>query len=226
MSADSEKPNIIGGNWTKYCTVTKSVGRGRPIWTLVVVRARVAFALGQVQSIPVAIFLNHDAQSAAQTTRFRLRSTANLVCFFLPIQRVLFAVIAFLGATAVLEKVEAMEENLREIFSDPEICEFIPPLTYTLNCGGAVGNRLRRRTSDQTVLGSNPAMAAALSAWTRLFTPIVPRRSFHISFYSYLTILVKLYWQKKLWIYSEPEALAGDKLRGYKKQRRTHIFLH
>ena len=49
--------------------------------------------------------------------------------------------------------------------------------------GGAVANRLRRRTSDQTVLGSNPAVAAALSAWTRLFTPIVPRRSLHISFY-------------------------------------------
>ena len=40
MSADSEKPNIIGGNWTKYCTGAKSVGRGRPIWTSVVVRAR------------------------------------------------------------------------------------------------------------------------------------------------------------------------------------------
>ena len=48
---------------------------------------------------------------------------------------------------------------------------------------GAVANRLRRRTSDQTVLGSNPAVAAALSPWTRLFTPIVPRRSLHISFY-------------------------------------------
>ena len=46
-----------------------------------------------------------------------------------------------------------------------------------------MANRLRRRTSDQTVLGSNPAMAAALSPWTRLFTPIVPRRSLHISFY-------------------------------------------
>ena len=44
-------------------------------------------------------------------------------------------------------------------------------------------NRLRRRTSDQTVLGSNPAVAAALSPWTRLFTPVVPRRSLHISFY-------------------------------------------
>ena len=49
--------------------------------------------------------------------------------------------------------------------------------------GGAVVNRLRRRTSDQTVLGSNPAVAAALSPWTRLFTPIVPRRSLRISFY-------------------------------------------
>ena len=47
----------------------------------------------------------------------------------------------------------------------------------------AVANRLRRRTSDQTVLGSNPGVAAALSPWTRLFTPIVPRRSLHISFY-------------------------------------------
>ena len=49
--------------------------------------------------------------------------------------------------------------------------------------GGAVANRLRRRTSDQTVLGSNPAVAAALSPWTRLFTPIVSRRNLHISFY-------------------------------------------
>ena len=29
----------------------------------------------------------------------------------------------------------------------------------------------------------NSAVAAALSPWTRLFTPIVPRRSLHISFY-------------------------------------------
>ena len=50
MSADSEKPNIIGGNWTKYCTVAKSVGRGRPIWRSVVVCARVACALRPVQS--------------------------------------------------------------------------------------------------------------------------------------------------------------------------------
>ena len=49
--------------------------------------------------------------------------------------------------------------------------------------GGAVADRLRRRTSDQTVFGSNPAVAATLSPWTRFFTPIVPRRSLHISFY-------------------------------------------
>ena len=55
---------------------------------------------------------------------------------------------------------------------------------FTPTNGGAVAKRLRRRTSDQTVLGSNPAVAAAaLSPWTRLFTPIVPRRSLHISFY-------------------------------------------
>ena len=73
MSADSEKPNILGGNWTKYCTMPKSVGRGWPIKYLNVSRrprARVACALRPVQSVPVAIFLNHDAQSAAQTTRF------------------------------------------------------------------------------------------------------------------------------------------------------------
>ena len=74
MSADSEKPNIIGGNWMKYCTVAKSVGRRRPIWTSVVVCARAACALRPVRSIPVGIFLNHDAQSAAQTTSFWLRS--------------------------------------------------------------------------------------------------------------------------------------------------------
>ena len=31
-----------------------------------------------------------------------------------------------------------------------------------------MANRLRRRTSDQTVLGSNPAVAAALSPWTSI----------------------------------------------------------
>ena len=64
--------------------------------------------------------------------------------------------------------------------------------------GGALANRLRRRTSDQTVLGSNPAVAAALSPWTRLFTPIVPRRSLHIvASISYLAILVKYILAKK-----------------------------
>ena len=60
-----------------------------------------------------------------------------------------------------------------------------------------MANRLRRRTSDQTVLGSNPAVAAALSPWTRLFTPIVPRRSLHISFYSLSGHPCKIYTGKK-----------------------------
>ena len=42
------------------------------------------------------------------------------------------------------------------------------------------------------------AVAAALSPWTRLFTPFVPRRSLHISFYyGYLAILVKYTLAKK-----------------------------
>ena len=59
-----------------------------------------------------------------------------------------------------------------------------PNLVQPLPLTRAVANRLRRRTSDQTVLGSNPAVAAALSPWTiaRLFTPFVPRRRIHISF--------------------------------------------
>ena len=68
----------------------------------------------------------------------------------------------------------------------------------TCNVGGAaVANRLRRRTSDQTVLGSNPAVAAALSPWTRLYTPIVPRRSLHISFYKLSGHPCKIYTGKK-----------------------------
>ena len=64
----------------------------------------------------------------------------------------------------------------------------------------SVTGLLRRRTLDQTVLGSNPAVAAALSPWTRLFTPIVPRRreAFTLASISYLAILVKyinIYWQ-------------------------------
>ena len=59
-------------------------------------------------------------------------------------------------------------------------------------CGGAVANRLRRRTSDQTVLGSNPAVAAALRPWTRLFTPMLSQgEAFTLASISYLAILVK-----------------------------------
>ena len=60
-----------------------------------------------------------------------------------------------------------------------------------------MASRLRRRTSDQTVLGSNPAVTAALSPWTRLFTPIVPRRSLHISFYQLSGHPCKIYTGKK-----------------------------
>ena len=74
MSADSEKTNIIG-----------VIGRNIALWQNLWVgvgrfehrssSARASLALRRpVQSIPVAIFLNHDAQSAAQTTRFQLRS--------------------------------------------------------------------------------------------------------------------------------------------------------
>ena len=76
------------------------------------------------------------------------------------------------------------------LFRDPEVSKynqsrwklFHDVMSFPI-AGGAVANRLRHRTSDQTVLGSNPAVAAALSPWTRLFTPIVPRRSLHMSFY-------------------------------------------
>ena len=62
-----------------------------------------------------------------------------------------------------------------------------------------MADRLRRRKSDQTVLGSNPAVAATLSPWTRLFTPIAPRRSLHtLASISYLAILVKYIIQKNV----------------------------
>ena len=63
--------------------------------------------------------------------------------------------------------------------------------------GGAVANRLRRRTSDQTVLGSNPAVAAALSPWTRLYTPSSQGEAFTLASISYLAILVKYILAKK-----------------------------
>ena len=62
---------------------------------------------------------------------------------------------------------------------------------------GAVANRLRRRTSDQTVLGSNPAVAAALSPWARLFTPLSQGEAFTLASISYLAILVKYILAKK-----------------------------
>ena len=52
------KTKPYGGNWMKYCTVAKSMGRSSPIWTSVVVCARVACALRPVRSIPVAIVLH------------------------------------------------------------------------------------------------------------------------------------------------------------------------
>ena len=63
--------------------------------------------------------------------------------------------------------------------------------------GGAVANRLRRRTSDQTVLGSNPAVAAALSPWTRLLLPLSQGEAFTLASISYLAILVKYILAKK-----------------------------
>ena len=61
--------------------------------------------------------------------------------------------------------------------------KWVGPFAVLAKTTFAVANRLRRRTSGQTILGSNPAVAAALSPWTRLFTPIVPRTSLHISFF-------------------------------------------
>ena len=61
----------------------------------------------------------------------------------------------------------------------------------------AVANRLRRRTSDQTVLGSNPAVAAALSPWTRLLLPLSQGEAFTLASISYLAILVKYILAKK-----------------------------
>ena len=97
-------------------------------------------------------------------------------------------------------KSSELERKMLENYSTPHGIRYFVYLSWTSPCweqmlaigtqamniacnGGAVANRLRRRTSDQTVLGSNPAVPAALSPWTRLFTPIVPRRSLHISFY-------------------------------------------
>ena len=50
--------------------VAKIRGRDRPISVEVTGCARVACTLRPIRSIPVAIFLSHDAQIAVQTMRF------------------------------------------------------------------------------------------------------------------------------------------------------------
>ena len=64
--------------------------------------------------------------------------------------------------------------------------------------GGALANRLRRRTSDQTVLGSNPAVAAArcVESLDKALYSHCPKEPSHC-FYCYLAILVNIYWRKK-----------------------------
>ena len=57
------------------------------------------------------------------------------------------------------------------------------------NEGGAVANRLRHPTSDQTVLGSNPAVAALL--------PLSQGEAFTLASISYLAILVNYILAKK-----------------------------
>ena len=48
MSADSENPKITRGNWMKYCTVAKRMGRDRPISVEVNGGAHAACALRPV----------------------------------------------------------------------------------------------------------------------------------------------------------------------------------
>ena len=74
MSADSEKLNIIGGIWMKYCTLAKTMSRDRPICVEVRGCTHVACAPRPSRSIPVAILLNLNAQIAPLTTQFWLRS--------------------------------------------------------------------------------------------------------------------------------------------------------
>ena len=68
MSADSEKPNLIGGNWMKYCTVAKFMSQSRPIWTSVVVCARVACALRPVCHIVESRCAERCANDRAKLT--------------------------------------------------------------------------------------------------------------------------------------------------------------
>ena len=67
-----------------------------------------------------------------------------------------------------------------------------------------MANRLRRRTSDQTVLGSNPAVAAALSPWTGSLLPLSQGEAFTVASIGYLAILVKYILAKKKNIWTRP----------------------
>ena len=54
MSADSEKPYIIGGNWMKYCTMAKSMGGGSDLKVRRRPRARrLRSAAGSINAIHV-----------------------------------------------------------------------------------------------------------------------------------------------------------------------------
>ena len=99
------------------------------------------------------------------------------------VKRFIFKTVVRTGELGTTRRSENGERRrqLGRVFKTSSITEGIWYMVVPhLIPGGAVANRLRRRTSDQMVLGSNPA---ALSPWTRLFTTIVPRRSLHISFY-------------------------------------------
>ena len=86
MSADSRKPKITGGNWMKYCTVAKSMRRSRPIWTSVVVRARVACALRPVRSIEVAIFKPSRCAERCANDEFLTSFRATLMLLEVPLK--------------------------------------------------------------------------------------------------------------------------------------------
>ena len=67
----------------KYCTMAKSMGRSRPIWTSVVVCARVACAMRPVRSIPVAIFLRSRCAERCANDAFLTSFRATLMIFVL-----------------------------------------------------------------------------------------------------------------------------------------------
>ena len=79
MSAYSEKPNIIGDNWIKYCTVIESMGRGMA--DLNVRRrpgARRLRSCGRFDQFRSPYFSLYDAESAAQMTHFLTSFQATL----------------------------------------------------------------------------------------------------------------------------------------------------